>query len=91
MMDIWVVSSLQLPGQRAEDAYLEFQGASGTHLPSHPRLLAGTRNVLSTEAETREAGSCYSKGFSALGCGTLLQDDPSTVYSLKNALYVPTS
>lgn len=36
MTDIWVVSNLQLPGQGAEDAYLEFPGAIGTHLPWVP-------------------------------------------------------
>lgn len=39
MMDIWVVFGLQLLGER-EDAYLEFQGANGTHLPQCPRVLA---------------------------------------------------
>lgn len=41
-MDIWAVSSLQWPEEGAEDVYLEFQGASWTHLLGCVRFLAGT-------------------------------------------------
>ena len=41
-MDIWLVSSLQSPGEGEEDAHLEFQGASGTYLPWCPTFLAVT-------------------------------------------------
>lgn len=82
-MDIWLVSSLQLPGEGEEDAYLEFQGASGTYLPWCPTVPGWNWNCIPTEAETREAGRCYFKGLAALCWDGLLQNDPSTVYNLK--------
>lgn len=85
--NIQIVSTLQLPGQGAGDAYLEFQSASGTHPPPRPRFLAGTWIVF-PEAETTEAGRHYFQG--SLGCGGLLQGAPSTVYHSEKVFYVGT-
>lgn len=86
MMDIWVVSSLQWPGEGAEDVYLEFQGASGTHLPGCARFLAGTWIVFSPRLRSGRLEDIISRVCSRWH--GLLQDDPSTVYYLKNVFLV---
>lgn len=59
--NIWVVSSLQLPGQGAADAYLEFQSASGTHHSLRPRFLAGTWIVFPQRQRPRRLEDAISR------------------------------
>lgn len=86
MRDIWVVSSLQLPGHVAEDGVSRCQWDT----PSLG-LYARTWIVFPHTGTDQGSWKVWCECSAVLGGDGLLKGDPSTAYNLKNVFYVRTS